>query len=103
MEQKRPGWWHRLSNRSEHPRINFVVDFFQDLLTVALPVTGLRLYIAFEHWLDTALPGAASYLPVDHVRVLTTILYAVSLLCITVSAGCTLWKVMIESVKGLRR
>ena len=99
--------WQKVRDRTHYPKLNFFVDFLQDLGLVAGLNAGAHVFVSFSLWLDKALPlgqtsGPESYLPVDHIRVILTVLYAISMLSIAVSGGCTLIKVAIGQFRSLR-
>ena len=87
------------------PRLTFALDFLKDLALVAVFNLGVRTFLLFGVWLDRILPlghSPASYLPLDHLSVTITVVYAVSAISITVSGAFTLLKVIIMQARTLR-
>jgi hypothetical protein len=88
------------------PRLVFVLDFFFDLLCLATINLGLRLFLTFVSWMDHVLPAGNpsnlhSYLPVEHLRIIVTVVHSVSMLSIAISGICVLIKITRRQVKSV--
>lgn len=99
--------WQALRERTKFPRLNLVIELLQDLLTVSVVNAAVIAFAWFGHWLAGKVPvGAASeshsYLPFDHVRVILTVIYLVSMLSIAASGVMTLVKIVGPMVVELR-
>lgn len=95
------------SNRARYPRLNYVIDYFWDLLSILSIVAGTRAFYYFTSWLHKTFPTASpeqlkSYWDLDLIRWIVTVFDAVAIVLIALIGIVTIIKVGRDLFVGLR-